>query len=343
MIALLSGTTAWAGSQRVCSHQAVRATSVTMMPNNIVSDARDAATRDAAKNVWLEKNQPAWSPPEGFFSQPHRDIIVEPAHPKPAAAPEAESSIHTFSGEVMDFMHEPLSFFAVDQLVAKGSRASQGGLVDIGEPYDFTRPLVQGGKWSGASVGSWACTPGGWESPKLRPTTEVFLVLDGEGCVTDADGVAHPFGAGDVVVLPKKWHGRWDITSFIHKIWVVQDHPDIRNDDVVRAVVAPLPNFAPGDLAPVVTALHEAPAHVSHTIYDTPCTSVGFVSCGPGNFAIAPRTTAECFMVVDGTFFLTNIDGSARKCTSGDTVVLPKGWAGEWNIIEPVRKVWVEW
>ena len=37
------------------------------------------------------------------------------------------------------------------------------------------------------------------------------------------------------------------------------------------------------------------------------------------------------------------IDGSARKCTSGDTVVLPKGWAGEWNIIEPVRKVWVEW
>ena len=29
---------------------------------------------------------------------------------------------------------------------------------------------------------------------------------------------------------------------------------------------------------------------------------------------------------VDGVFFLTNPDGSARRCTACDTVVLPKGW-----------------
>jgi uncharacterized cupin superfamily protein len=45
---------------------------------------------------------------------------------------------------------------------------------------------------------------------------------------------------------------------------------------------------------------------------------------------------------VDGLFFLTNADGSARRCVAGDTVVLPKGWSGTWDILEPVTKVWVE-
>ena len=54
-----------------------------------------------------------------------------------------------------------------------------------------------------ASCGSWACTPGGWDSPNARPSTEWFYVLSGRGAVTDPDGTPHPFGPGDVVVLPK--------------------------------------------------------------------------------------------------------------------------------------------
>ena len=259
------------------------------------------------------------------------------------------------ASEGISFVHAPLSFFAEENLAAKGSRREQGGLVDVGEPYDFSRPLkdAEGNVVScdvGPSnfrVGSWACTAGGWESPKLRPTTEVFLVLDGEGSVTDADGAHHPFGAGDVVVLPKHWHGRWDISKRIHKVWVVHDHPDVPGaaDGVVRAVVQPVPSSQPSSWSPPVVAgaLHEAPAHLASTIYDVGPTRVGMLSCAtPGAFAVAPRRTAEALFVVDGLFFLTNPDGSAMRCGAGDTVVLPVGWGGSWHVIEPVTSTWVE-
>ena len=69
---------------------------------------------------------------------------------------------------------------------------------------------------------------------------------------------------------------------------------------------------------------------------------VGFVVCAPGSFEGAPRPAAEAFFVVEGVFFLTNPDGSSRRCVGGDTVVLPKGWTGHWDVLEPVWKVWVE-
>jgi uncharacterized cupin superfamily protein len=169
--------------------------------------------------------------------------------------------------------------------------------VDIGEPEDFSRPLARD-LAGGASVGSWACTPGGWDSPKLRPTTETFLVLDGAGSVTDADGLPHPFGAGDVVVLPKQWHGRWDITEQIHKVWVVHDHADVHHGGVVRAVVEPVSSLAADGARTAAGPLRHAPAHVAKSVYDVGPSRVGFLSCSPASFAVAPRATAEVFFVV---------------------------------------------
>ena len=130
----------------------------------------------------------------------------------------------------------------------------------------------------------------------------------------------------------------------IHKVWVVHDHPDVPGaaDGIVRATVAPVPEFDPSAAPLVEGALHEAPANVAQTIYSVGPSKVGFVTCSAGSWAVAPRQSAEVFFVVDGVFFLTNADGSARRCVAGDTVVLPKGWAGLWNVIEPVRQVWVE-
>ena len=127
----------------------------------------------------------------------------------------------------------------------------------------------------------------------------------------------------------------------------MHDHPDVPGaaDGIVRAVVAPVQWFR--DVAPESTrvaegALHAAPAHAAHTLYDVGPTRVGFVVCAPGSFEVAPRPAAEAFFVVDGVFFLTNPDGSSRRCVGGDTVVLPKGWTGHWDVLEPVWKVWVE-
>jgi uncharacterized cupin superfamily protein len=95
------------------------------------------------------------------------------------------------------FSHAPLSYFALEKLTPKGRRKN----VDNGDPHDRSRPLVKVGT---ASVGSWHCTEGVWDSAAPRPTTESFYVLTGEASVTELDGTRHSFGPGDTVVLPQR-------------------------------------------------------------------------------------------------------------------------------------------
>ena len=238
---------------------------------------------------------------------------------------------------VLSFSHAPLSFFALDKLTPKGPRKN----ADVGEPADATRPLVKVGS---ASVGSWSCSEGGWDSPTPRPTTEVFYVFTGEGSVTDLDGTKHPFGPGDTVILPKGWSGRWDIVKAIHKVWVVHDHPDMDAATPIRAEIVPLDSFAPAELTQQGVrkdAELGSPTSASRKVYEVGTTNVGYWTCTAGSWQTVKRPTTECFHVLEGVFFLTNADGSARRCVAGDTVVLPKGWSGYWDIIETVKKIWV--
>ena len=233
-------------------------------------------------------------------------------------------------GSMLTFSHAPLSFFALDNLTPKGPRKN----ADVGEPCDATRALAKAGA---ASVGSWHCTEGGWDSPTLRATTEAFYVFTGEGSVTDVDGMVHKFGAGDTVVLPKGWSGRWDVTKAIHKVWVVHDHPDVKDAaSPVRAVVSP--TEVPTELVMRESPVYGSPASATHTIYDVGPTSVGFWTCTPGSFRES-RESTEWQHVLEGTFFLTNADGSAQRCVAGDTVLMPKGWSGLVDVIEPVKTV----
>ncbi len=87
-----------------------------------------------------------------------------------------------------------------------------------------------------------------------------------------------------------------------------------------------------------------SPQSTSKSIYHVGQTKAGYWTCTPGSFAVTtPRPTTECFHVLEGVFFLTNmVDGTSRRCVAGDTVVLPKGWTGHWDIVEAVQKLWVE-
>jgi len=256
--------------------------------------------------------------------------------PAPAASADADS--------LPSLVRAPLSFFDLELLTPKGPRKNP----DVGTPEDFTRPLavVDDGRpaaWSGATVGSWACTEGGWDSPKPRATTETFFVLDGAGCVTDLDGVQHAFGPGDTVILPKYWRGRWDVMRRIHKVWVVVDHDDVPGaaDGVVRAVVTPLASLAPDDVPSIPRG---GALRADRELYRVGTTTVGCTVCTPGGWARDDEhaTTAECFHVLDGAFSLTPIDGSAQRCTAGDMVVLPRGWRGHWDIITTATMLWVK-
>lgn len=254
----------------------------------------------------------------------HGQTSAHPSDPRAVPTPPAHWLIHA-----------PPSYFAWDQLDYKGKRKN----VDVGDPEDYSRPLAKGLASGTTSCGSWACTEGGWDSPTKRPTTEWFFVMSGAGAVTDPDGTRHDFGPGDVVVLPKGWYGRWDVTHKIHKVWVIHDHDEIPGFGSPTPVVAPLSSFAAQFLEPSVG---KTPNRLSKDVFDNGRMSCGYWSCEPGHFAVPPRATTEVFHVLSGMFFLTNADGSARRCTAGDTVVLPAGWSGHWDIIETVQKVWVD-
>ncbi len=233
-----------------------------------------------------------------------------------------------------NFFHVPISYFDLGNLSPKGPRKN----ADIGEPHDSTRPFAEDGS---LSTGSWWCAAGGWPSPALRGTTEIFYVLEGNGCLTDLDGTKNFFGPGDTVILPKGWSGRWDVLKDIHKVWAVVDHPDV--EGTTKAIIKQYNKFSPHNLTSQgFKASASTGAMVSSkTFLDNGYMGVGAWTCTPGSFPVSNPGTSEAFHILEGVFFLTNADGSAQKCQAGDTVLLPKGWSGHWDIIETVKKVWV--
>ena len=71
------------------------------------------------------------------------------------------------------------------------------------------------------SIGVWECQPGGW--PVIdRPNTEVCFVLSGTAVITDTTtGDRHRLRAGDLLVLPRGWTGRWDVTETLRKVYAI--------------------------------------------------------------------------------------------------------------------------
>ncbi len=50
---------------------------------------------------------------------------------------------------------------------------------------------------------------------------EFIYVLEGGLVLTGADGVAHTFGPGDYLVLPKGWSGTWEMTGDTYRELIV--------------------------------------------------------------------------------------------------------------------------
>lgn len=69
-----------------------------------------------------------------------------------------------------------------------------------------------------------------------------------------------------------------------------------------------------------------------------------FTSVAP-RFHVSPRNHNDCFHLLEGTMVLKPVGGpkeSSFEFTSGDTVVLPKGWTGTCEIKDPVKALRVK-
>ena len=68
--------------------------------------------------------------------------------------------------------------------------------------------------------------------------------------------------------------------------------------------------------------------------------SAGSWWCAAGGWpSLKQRTTTEIFYVLDGYGCLTDMDGARHYFGPGDVCILPKGWAGRWDIAEDIHKV----
>ena len=70
-------------------------------------------------------------------------------------------------------------------------------------------------------IGIWECQPGGWPVTD-RPDTEVAFILSGTAILTDAaTETVTTLAAGDIVILPPGWTGRWNGTETVRKVYVI--------------------------------------------------------------------------------------------------------------------------
>mmetsp|Transcript_14076 Transcript_14076/g.21379 ORF Transcript_14076/g.21379 Transcript_14076/m.21379 type:complete len:320 (+) Transcript_14076:365-1324(+) len=262
------------------------------------------------------------------------------APPAPAAAaPVANGNVAPAS----PFPYVPLSDFAVSNLESKGPRAT----ADWGTPADATAKL---GNYGCLSGGTWFCTEGGWPSPNEKAHTEVFYVLSGFGSLDDADGARHYFGPGDTVIIPKGHTGRWDVNQAIHKVWAVNAHEQIEDKSpIIRVQVDHYNSFASELLSPVENGydpLYGTTAPVTgsvapsaKTFYNVGPTQVGVWSSRErGSFAVQSGK-ASWIYILEGVAYIT-MGRESRRCVAGDSVLLPAGWSGHVDVVEPVKKLW---
>ncbi|HRY10010.1 MAG TPA: cupin domain-containing protein [Candidatus Nanopelagicales bacterium] len=90
---------------------------------------------------------------------------------------------------------------------------------DRGDPQISLLPFDTDGA---VRAGVWECQPGGWPVAE-REDTETCYILSGHAIVTDgSSGQRFEVRAGDVIVQPQGWSGRWDVIETIRKVWSIR-------------------------------------------------------------------------------------------------------------------------
>ncbi|MCY1343039.1 hypothetical protein D9M68_636220 [compost metagenome] len=76
--------------------------------------------------------------------------------------------------------------------------------------------------------------------------------------------------------------------------------------------------------------------------YSSPCGqfSSGIWEGAPGQWTIA-YTEHEYCEILQGVSMLRDSDGGAKTLRAGDRFVIPAGFKGTWEVLEPTRKVYV--
>lgn len=75
------------------------------------------------------------------------------------------------------------------------------------------------------SIGVWECTPGRFSADRAANSETCHLI---SGCITlhGDDGQTQDLAAGDMLVLPRGWHGEWTLHETTRKLYVIHADGD---------------------------------------------------------------------------------------------------------------------
>ncbi|MFJ6415282.1 cupin domain-containing protein [Paeniglutamicibacter sp. NPDC091659] len=96
-----------------------------------------------------------------------------------------------------------------------------------------------------------------------------------------------------------------------------------------------------GAFAPKATALTEGLQEASREIWSADSLEVGVWEATPGTFTAFRDEYHEVCQILSGSVTITSEGGCGVLVGAGDTVVMPAGWKGLWEIHETVRKTYV--
>jgi uncharacterized cupin superfamily protein len=109
-------------------------------------------------------------------------------------------------------------------------------------------------------------------------------------------------------------------------------------------VFAGLSTVALGPFAPKPTSLDKGQKEASTVLWTSSdgATTIGVWECTPGRFTADRTAAGEYCHILSGRASIRNSDGSGlREVCAGDLLVLPRGWTGEWEIHEHIRKLFL--
>lgn len=98
-----------------------------------------------------------------------------------------------------------------------------------------------------------------------------------------------------------------------------------------------------GDFAPKPTSFEGEQQEAARTLFESAdgALEIGIWECTAGRFSADRTQTSETCHIVSGRVEMRRHDGEVRRLGPGDLLVLPRGWKGEWHLLERTRKLYI--
>lgn len=99
----------------------------------------------------------------------------------------------------------------------------------------------------------------------------------------------------------------------------------------------PLTGFAPKP-----TSVEGDQQEATQTLWSSPDghLEIGVWECTPGRFTADRSAAAEFCHLLSGSVEMRHADGRVERLGPGDALMLPRGWKGEWRLLERTRKIY---